>query len=124
MRIAVMGAGGIGAYVGARLAAAGAEVAFIARGAHLSAMRENGLAINSSLGDLRLPRVVATDHPVEIGHVDLVLFAVKLWDTEAAARAIGPLLARHTRVLTLQNGIDSVDLISGFVQRSQVVAGV
>jgi len=122
MRIAVMGAGGLGAYLGARLAEAGADVAFVARGAQLAAMRCEGLSIRSALGDLRLPNVAVTDSPADIGPVDLVLFTVKLWDTDAAALAMAPLLGAGTPVVTLQNGIDSVDLITRGVPRHQVLA--
>src|SRR5277367_3362533 len=98
MRIVIMGAGGIGGYFGARLARGGADVAFIARGAHLAALRKDGLRIRSKLGDLHLEKVVASDDPGAInramlGQVDLVLFGVKLWDTESAARAIAPLIS-------------------------------
>jgi 2-dehydropantoate 2-reductase len=124
MKIAVMGAGGIGSYVGARLAEAGESVTFVARGAHLAAMRAGGLRIESPVGNLHLSPVVATDDPATIGPVDLVLFAVKLWDTETAAAALAPLVGEGTQVLTLQNGIDSVDLISRFVPRERVTAGV
>ena len=92
MRIAIMGSGGIGGYVGGRLAAAGEDVSFIARGAHLEAMKSDGLRIESPLGDLHLPRVAATSDPAEIGPVDLVLFSVKLWDTESAAQSLAPLM--------------------------------
>ncbi len=102
MRIAVMGAGGIGAYVGARLAAVGESVGFIARGAHLEAMRREGLRVESVAGNLHLPAIIATDRPVEIGPVDLVLFTVKLYDTEVAAAALYPLLDVH---LTVSAGI-------------------
>jgi 2-dehydropantoate 2-reductase len=91
MRIAIMGSGGVGGYFGARLAHGGSDVTFIARGAHLAAMRERGLLIESPLGDIRLPQVKATDDPRQIGPVDLVIVAVKLWDTEQAAQQIGPL---------------------------------
>jgi 2-dehydropantoate 2-reductase len=124
MRIAVMGAGSLGAYIGARLAAAGEDVVFIARGPHLAAMRESGLRLESSYGDLHLPKVTATDVPAQIGPVDLVLFTVKLWDTEAAAAALTPLIMTGTRVITLQNGINSVDLIARHVPRASLVAGV
>jgi len=124
MRIAVMGAGGIGAYVGARLATAGEDVAFIARGKHLEAMRTAGLHIESPLGNVHLPKVNASDRPADIGPVDLVLFTVKLWDTDTAALALAPLIAPRTRVLTLQNGIDSVDLIARRVPGEQVIGGV
>src|SRR5438045_3193753 len=117
MRIAVMGAGGVGAYVGARLQAAGEDVAYIARGAHLQALQRAGLRLEGALGELHLPQVVATDDPRDIGPVDLVLFTVKLWDTEAAARSLQPLLQPTTRVLTLQNGIDSIELIARHVPR-------
>jgi 2-dehydropantoate 2-reductase len=119
-----MGAGGLGAYIGARLAAAGEDVAFIARGPHLAAMRESGLRIESSHGDLQLPKVTATDVPGEIGPVDLVLFTVKLWDTDAAAAALPPLIVAGTRVITLQNGIDSIELIARHLPREHLVAGV
>ena len=123
MKIAVMGAGGVGAYAGARLQAAGNDVAYIARGAHLAALRENGLRLESAHGGLVLPQVVASDDPRDIGPVDVVLFAVKLWDAEAAARTLAPLLAPHTRVITLQNGIDSVALVARHVPREQLAAG-
>lgn len=85
MRIAVMAAGAVGGYFGARMADAGHEVHFIARGAHLDAIRKNGLKIESPLGNLHLKDAKATDNPAEVGPVDIVLFAVKLWDTEKAA---------------------------------------
>lgn len=123
MRIAIMGSGGVGAYVGARLLAAGEDVSFIARGAHLAAMRADGLRIESPIEPVHLPHVVATDDPGTIGPVDLVLFAVKLGDTEAAARALSPLIGPETRVLTLQNGIDSVAMIAPHVGAAKVRAG-
>jgi prephenate dehydrogenase len=91
MKIAIMGSGGIGGYYGAQLQAAGTDVTFVARGAHLEAMRQNGLTVE---GDkpVQLPKVKATDDPSSIGKVDMVIFAVKLRDTEAAARAILPVL--------------------------------
>jgi 2-dehydropantoate 2-reductase len=124
MRIAIMGSGGVGAYVGARLQAAGEDVAFIARGAHLQALRSEGLRIEAPQHALHLPQVVATDNPAEIGPVDLVVFAVKLWDTDSAAQAIAPLVGPQTRVLTLQNGIDSMALIGRHVSPAQVRGGV
>lgn len=123
MRIAVMGAGGLGAYIGARLAAAGEDVAFVARGAHLTAMRSNGLRIKSPYGDVHHATVLATDDPAAIGPVDLVLFTVELWDTDAAAAALAPLVGPDTRVVTLQNGIDSVSIIRKHVPAHQVVGG-
>ncbi len=124
MRIAIMGSGGVGAYVGARLQAAGEDVAFIARGAHLQALQHSGLRIECPTNALHLERVTATDDASNIGPVDLVIFAVKLWDTEAAARAMAPLVGPDTRVVTLQNGIDSVGLISGALPGARVLGGV
>jgi 2-dehydropantoate 2-reductase len=104
LRIAIMGSGGVGGYIGARLAAAGQDVTFIARGAHLAAIREHGLALRSALGDVLIRPAQASDDPAAIGPVDLVIFAVKLYDTEAAAAALEPLLGPGTGVVTLQNG--------------------
>jgi 2-dehydropantoate 2-reductase len=123
MKIAVMGAGGVGGYVGARLQAAGQDVAYVARGAHLAALRQDGLHLESAEGAVHLPHVVASDDPSNIGAVDVVLFAVKLWDADTAARALTPMLAPHTRVITLQNGIDSVEMVSRHVPRAQVIGG-
>jgi len=124
VRIAIMGAGAVGAYVGAHLAEAGEDVSFVARGAHLRAMQTEGLRFEGPSGNLQLPKVTATDDPAEIGPVDLVLFTVKLWDTEQASRGLAPLLSPETRVITLQNGIDSADVISRIVPRGRVAAGV
>ena len=123
MRIAMMGSGGIGGYLGARLAQVGEDVTFIARGSHLAAMREQGLSLESPLGGIKLAHVSATDTPSEIGFVDLVIFAVKLYDSESAAAAIIPLVGPTTRVVTLQNGIDSVDTLAKYVPRGQIVPG-
>lgn len=122
MRIAMMGAGGIGGYIGARLAEAGGDVSFIARGAHLEAMRQVGLRIHSDTGNIFLPTVSASASPADIGPVDLVIFAVKLYDGERAAAALGPLIARNTRVVTLQNGIDSIEMLRRHV-RDKVIGG-
>src|SRR5688500_3068258 len=105
MRIAIMGSGGLGGLYGARLAQAGCDVSFVARGAHLAAIRKDGLTVESdAYGALNLPNVNVTEDPGSIGVVDYVLLAVKLWDTESAARAIKPLLGPSTAVLSLQNG--------------------
>ena len=124
MRVAVMGAGGVGGYVGGRLAEAGAEVTFIARGAHLEALQTNGLTIETPEGDLQLPEVRATADPAAVGPVDLVLFTVKLADAEAAAAAIAPLIGVATRVLTLQNGIDSKAILERNLGPGRVAAGI
>lgn len=123
LRIAIMGSGGIGGYLGARLAQAGEDVIFIARGAHLEAMQRHGLRVESPLGEIILRHVRATETPVDIGFVDVVVFAVKANDTERASVAIVPLVGPATRVVTLQNGIDSVDAVARIVPRSQVVGG-
>jgi len=124
MRIAVMGAGGVGGYFGARLARAGHDVAFVARGAHLVAMRERGLTVRSVQGDMHLPQPTVTDDPATLGWFDVVLFAVKLWDTEAAAAAIKPLLAAGGVVIPFQNGVESIERIGAVVGREQVMGGV
>ncbi len=123
MRIAVMAAGAVGGYFGARMAAAGHDVFFIARGANLTAMHANGLKLESVNGDLHLPKVNATDDPASVGPVDIVLFAVKLWDTEQAAQATLPLVGPHTRVITLQNGIDSVERLGAVLPPDCVIGG-
>src|ERR1700758_7636 len=109
MRVAVMAAGAVGGYFGGRLAAAGHDAVFIARGAHRDAMRRDGLKIESGLGDLHLKSVNVTDDPRQVGPVDVVLFAVKLWDTEVAGEQTRPLVGPSTRVITLQDGVDSVE---------------
>ena len=124
MKIAAMAAGAVGAYFGGRMAAAGHDVAFIARRAHLEALRANGLKIESVLGDLHLPRVNATPDPREVGPVDVVLFAVKLWDTETAAELAKPLVGPDTRVITLQNGVDSYERIAPIVGAERAIPGV
>jgi 2-dehydropantoate 2-reductase len=127
MRIVIMGSGGVGGYVGARLLAAGEDVAFIARGAHLQALQTEGLRLEHPQHPLHLPQVHASADTAELarnGPADLVVFAVKLGDTVAAARALGPMLGPQTRILTLQNGIDSVDLIQANVGATAVRGGV
>jgi 2-dehydropantoate 2-reductase len=124
MRVAMMGSGGIGGYVGARLAEVGEDVHFVARGNHLAAMREGGLRVESPFGNVHLPRVSATEEPNEIGPVDLVIFAVKLWDTDSAAARLGALVGPDTRVLTLQNGVDSRTLLRRHVPDEQIVEGI
>lgn len=124
MRVAVMGVGGVGGYFGGRLAAAGHDVVFIARGRHLEAIRRDGLRVNSANGDVHLHPVNATADPAEIGPVDLVLFAVKLWDTESAAEALKPMIGQETVVVTFQNGIDSVERIGSVIGPRHVAGGV
>lgn len=109
MRVAVMAAGALGAYFGGRLAEAGHDVHFIARGAHRDAIERGGLKIESPLGDMLIKSAKVTDDPGKVGVVDVVLFAVKLWDTEKAGELSKPLVNKETRVLSMLNGIDSVD---------------
>ena len=124
MRIAAMAAGAVGAYFGARLQAAGQDVFYIARGTNRDAMRKNGLKIESVHGNLHLPKVNVTDDPGEAGPVDIVMFAVKLWDTEKAAELAKPLVGPGTRVITLQNGVDSVERVAPILGADKVVGGV
>ena len=127
MRIAVIGAGAVGGYFGARIAAASgdkAEVLFLARGRHLEAIRQQGLFIESPAGNLRLTDVPVTDAPAGIGPVDVVLFAVKLWDTETAAEACRPLLKPDTAVVSLQNGVTGVDTLRRMLGERHVAGGV
>ncbi|HEX7605443.1 MAG TPA: 2-dehydropantoate 2-reductase [Usitatibacter sp.] len=125
MRIAMMGSGGVGGFFGGRLAAAGYDVSFIARGAHLEAMRRDGLTIeNDAQGPIRIPKVNATDDPASVGPVDFVILSVKLWDTEAAAAAIKPLVGADTGVLSLQNGVIKDDILRRVLPASAVMGGV
>jgi len=123
MRIAILGSGGVGGYFGGRLAAGGADVVFITRGAHLAALRQGGLRIESPHGHLHLPRVNATDDPAAIGPVDVVFFTVKLYDTEAAIRMLPPLIGPTTLVVPFQNGVDSVDALGRAIGREHVAGG-
>jgi 2-dehydropantoate 2-reductase len=124
MRIAVIGAGGVGGYFGAKLARAGHDVAFVARGEHLVAMRERGLRIESASGDIVLSKVVAIDDPIKLGTVDIVMLCVKLWDVEHAASQIAPLVDRGGAVIPFQNGIDSPDILRRTLGESHVLGGV
>ena len=123
MRIAAMAAGAVGGYFGARMAAAGHDVSFIARGALLDAIRSKGLKVESTLGDLHIANAKATADPKEVGPVDIVLFAVKLWDTEKAAEQARPLVGPATRVITLQNGVDSVERVAPILGADKVAGG-
>jgi len=124
MRIAVMGTGGVGGYFGGRLAQAGNDVTFVARGAHLAAMREHGLRIESAGGNRVIRNAVFTDDPGSIAPVDVVMFCVKLWDVERAAGQIAPLVARGGVVIPFQNGIDSTDVLTRELGASHVLGGV
>jgi 2-dehydropantoate 2-reductase len=124
MRIAVIGAGGVGGAFGAALAAAGADVTFVARGAHLKAMREHGLRIEGGRGETVVDPAQATDDPAAIGPVDFVLFCVKLWDVESAGEAIKPLIGPTTAVIPLQNGIDASERLIPMLGAGSVMGGV
>ena len=123
MKIAVVGAGGVGGYFGARLAAAGADVQFLARGAHLEAMRDRGLRIESPKQNLHLRHVNATSEPAAIGPCDVVMFCVKLYDVGPAAGSLAPLLGPDTIVLPFQNGVDSVRLLTRAIGASHTGGG-
>jgi 2-dehydropantoate 2-reductase len=122
MRVAVFGAGGIGAYFGGRLAQAGVEVELIARGAHLEALRSDGLRVQSTRGDFEIV-LPATDDPADIGPVDFVLFTVKSQDTAAAAARLGPLLHPDTAVVSLQNGLGNVEAIAAEIGSGHTMGG-
>jgi 2-dehydropantoate 2-reductase len=123
MRIAVLGSGGVGGYFGGRLAAAGADVAFLARGAHLDAMRTRGLRIESPKGNVHIPNTKAAGDPAEVGPVDIVFFTVKLYDTEPAIAMLPPLLGPDTAVIPLQNGVDSIARLTAAVGPRHTAGG-
>lgn len=122
MKILVMGAGAVGAYYGARLQQAGEQVVLCARGENLRAMRERGLQVNSYKGDFKLT-VTATDGPAEFAPYDLVLFAVKSYDTEASARQLADCLAPDGVIMTIQNGVENEDLLCRHFPRTAVMGG-
>jgi 2-dehydropantoate 2-reductase len=124
MRIVMVGAGGVGGYFGARLAQAGADLAFVARGAHLEAMRANGLRVVSPKGDVHVLPAVATANPADLGPADVVFLTVKLYDVEDAAKTLGPLLGPSTMVVTLQNGVEAPELVARHVPPGHVAGGV
>jgi len=124
VRIAIMGSGGVGGYFGARLVQGGDDVHFIARGAHLAAMRERGLAIEGGPQPIHLPKVSVSDEAKTIGPVDVVMFCVKLWDTEIAARQLLPLMQSETAVISFQNGVQKDDMLRPIVGEKALVGGV
>ena len=123
MRIAVIGAGGIGAIYGAALAKAGADLTFVARGAHLAAMQRDGLRIEGDRGETHLRPTQATDDPATIGLVDYVLLCVKLWDVERAGEQMRPIVGAQTAVVPLQNGIDAAERLIPILGRDAVMGG-
>src|SRR3972149_4520201 len=124
MRIAVFGTGGVGGYFGGRLAQAGEEVVFLARGDHLKALKNAGLRIESIKGDFHLHPVKATDNPTEAGTVDVVLVTVKAWQVPEAAQAIAPMLGSDTFVVPLENGVEAVSQLSAVLDPSRVLGGL
>ena len=124
MRVAVVGAGGVGGGFGAALAHGGADVTFIARGAHLAAMKTDGLRVESERGNTHLIPTQATDDPATVGRVDYVLFCVKLWDVESAGAAIKSMVGPSTAVITLQNGVDAHERLIPILGRQAVMPGV
>ena len=123
MKIAVIGAGGVGGYFGARLAAAGYDVTFIARGAHLDAIRRDGLRVESANGNLHL-NVAATADPATVGNADYIWIATKLWDTEAAAQTARTITGPSTTVVSFQNGVEKEDVLRAALPGAHVMGGV
>ncbi len=118
-----MGSGGVGGVFGARLAKGGADVTFIARGAHLEAMRKDGLRIEGGADPIALPKVNATDDPASVGRVDMILFAVKLQDTESAARSLLPCIGPDTGLISFQNGVQKDDMLRPIVGDNALIGG-
>ena len=124
MRIAVMGSGGVGGYFGARLVKGGADVHFVARGSHFAAMRDLGLSVEGGPEAIHLPKVNVTDDPGTIGPVDLVMFCVKLWDTESAARQLLPIMKPETGIISFQNGVTKDDMLRPIFGDKALLGGV
>jgi 2-dehydropantoate 2-reductase len=124
LKITVIGPGGVGGYFGARLAAAGNDVTFVARGAHLDAMKKNGLRLDSEIGPLHLNPVKVVGDAREIAAADVIIFAVKMRDTESAARSLTGLTAKGATVFTFQNGVESAERVGNIVGKEHVVPGV
>jgi 2-dehydropantoate 2-reductase len=123
MKIMVMGSGGTGAYYGGLLAQQSNDITFIARGAHLDAIRANGLQVKSIYGDFAVSPAKATDSPAEVGPVDLILFCVKTYGTEDAVKTMQPAIGSQTAVLSLQNGVDATERIGKVVGMEHVIGG-
>ena len=125
MKILIIGSGGVGGLFGGRLASSGCDVTFVARGAHLAAMRDNGLLIESeAYGNTLIKPVNVTDNPASAGAPDLIIFAVKLWDTEAVAKSLKPIVGPNTAVLSLQNGVVKDDILRSVFGETAVMGGV
>jgi 2-dehydropantoate 2-reductase len=124
VRIAVFGAGGAGGYFGARLIEAGEEVAFIARGAHLDAIRRDGLRVATDGGELRVRPAQATDDPAEVRPVDVVLLGVKAWQVSESAQALRPMVGPETAVVPLQNGVEAAGQLADVLGQARVLGGL
>jgi 2-dehydropantoate 2-reductase len=124
VKVVVLGAGGVGGYFGGRLAAGGSDVTFVARGAHLAAMRRSGLTITSPRGNAYIRDVRAVETVAEAGRADLVLVSVKLWDTEAAASSLKPIAHQGAAIVSFQNGVQKDDILRRYVPAHSVVGGV
>jgi 2-dehydropantoate 2-reductase len=124
MRIAIFGTGGIGGYFGGRLAQAGEDVVFIARGEHLQAMRTNGLRVDSVKGDFVVKPVQAADDPRQVGIVDMILVGVKAWQVPEAAQSLRPMMGSHTIVLPLQNGVEAPSQLATVLGAEHVFGGL
>jgi len=124
MKIAIIGAGGVGGYFGARLAEAGHEVAFVARGAHKEAMKARGLRVHSPLGDIHLPAPDLVEDPAAIGARDFILFCVKLWDVPAAAEIVRPMLSAESFLAPIQNGVSVTGTLAGLLGAERILGAV
>jgi 2-dehydropantoate 2-reductase len=124
MRIAVYGAGGAGSYFGAQLAKAGEDVTFIARGAHLQAISEHGLIVETPTGEVKIQPAKATDRVSEIGTVDLILLGVKAWQVKEVATTLAPMLGPETMVIPLQNGVEAADELAAVLGAGPVLGGL
>ncbi|HMN30380.1 MAG TPA: 2-dehydropantoate 2-reductase, partial [Caldilineaceae bacterium] len=123
MKIAIMGSGGLGGYLGGCLAQAGQDVTFIARGRQLAAIRQNGLRVRSQQGEFQIKPVQATDQPAEVGPVDLILFCVKSYDLIPAAEQLKPMIGAQTAIIPVLNGIDHLETLSQIVGATHVLGG-
>ena len=124
MRIAVFGTGGAGGYFGGRLARAGEDVTFIARGEHLRALREHGLRVESVKGNFEIQSAQATDNPEEVGEVDVVIVGVKAWQVPEVAKAVRPLVGPGSYVLPLQNGVEAASQLAAVLGTDRVLGGL
>jgi 2-dehydropantoate 2-reductase len=124
MRIAIMGSGGLGSYLGGRLVQSGHDVSFITRGDHLHALVENGLEIKSNYGDFKVEKVIATDDPEKVGEVNVIFFCVKSYDSSTAARLMKPMVGKESVIIPVQNGLDHIDILRAVLDPEHVLGGI